>query len=486
MISSVFLLILNIIKGIIKDKKVFNIVNITFIFILSFIFGILCIYSLATDDKLFMGKIPLIIMLYSLIINMSLYLINQRQDILSIFIIIYDFLMVNAFMLFSGKLLTSTLIAGASAILIYILSYLSENKSISLTSLITSYVLGLESTILVLFLDEYIILAPFIALVFMIISILDSLKNENNTVILDAIARFVFMVMIGVSIIIQPQLLGKVKAIHVFLIISFILLIHYIVTSSKNNASKIAYLILFLTSVMIQTFICPFTDNIIYSVLNLELILFLYAYLYIEKKNKVFNYFIYLLFMFALVLGFNEHLFYASIALLLINIIVCVIHSEKIKYAYLILCYIPFIVLINNIPNLSGSYETLSTYIISLFAFVFPFIIFMRKLINAPKQLTEGLATAFMSYVFLSFIFNINIYVALTLGISSILVLIFGYVLNYKSFIYAGYIFTSLTIIIQTVHLWNKLPWWIYILILGIILLVIALVKELNKNKKVD
>ena len=54
--------------------------------------------------------------------------------------------------------------------------------------------------------------------------------------------------------------------------------------------------------------------------------------------------------------------------------------------------------------------------------------------------------------------------------------------LKHKSFNYVGYISLILIIIVQTIDLWSKLPWWIYLLVSGIILVVVAAIKESKKK----
>ena len=86
--------------------------------------------------------------------------------------------------------------------------------------------------------------------------------------------------------------------------------------------------------------------------------------------------------------------------------------------------------------------------------------------------------------MFIPFIFELNIYVALTLGIISALIFILGFIFKQENLIYIGFIFSVLIILIQTFYLWKELPWWVYILVLGIILIVVAFIKEINKNNK--
>ena len=84
--------------------------------------------------------------------------------------------------------------------------------------------------------------------------------------------------------------------------------------------------------------------------------------------------------------------------------------------------------------------------------------------------------------MFLSFLFIVDIYVGVTLGIISVLLIILGLLLKYKSFTYVGYVSLILVIIIQTIYLWSSMPWWVYLLLAGIVLVVLAAIKE-SKRK---
>ena len=101
------------------------------------------------------------------------------------------------------------------------------------------------------------------------------------------------------------------------------------------------------------------------------------------------------------------------------------------------------------------------------------------KLDNTISTIIESVILPIM---FIIFIFNISLQVGLTLGIISVLSIIIGLAFKYKSYSVTGYVTLVLTVIIQTFELWGKMPWWVYLLITGIILVVLAALRESKKK----
>ena len=166
----------------------------------------------------------------------------------------------------------------------------------------------------------------------------------------------------------------------------------------------------------------------------------------------------------------------ALISLVLIIITYLIHDNKRIKYLVSCLLVYPASLLINYI-SVSEVSDILKTFI-----WIYPVHIFIRKIFNLEDKACDILEIIIISLTYLVFIFDINIYVAITLGIISILFIVLGTMLKHKSFNYVGYISLILIIIIQTIDLWSKLPWWIYLLVSGIILVVVAAIKESKKK----
>ena len=120
--------------------------------------------------------------------------------------------------------------------------------------------------------------------------------------------------------------------------------------------------------------------------------------------------------------------------------------------------------------------------ILSLFIYMIPITLLLRKVFNVEEDVSNIIEGVILSLMFVMFIFNINLQVGLTLGIISVLSIIIGLVFKYKSYNITGYVTLVLTVIIQTFELWGKMPWWVYLLITGIILVVLAALRESKKK----
>jgi len=111
-----------------------------------------------------------------------------------------------------------------------------------------------------------------------------------------------------------------------------------------------------------------------------------------------------------------------------------------------------------------------------------PITVLSRKVFKLDNTISTIIESVILPIMFIIFIFNISLQVGLTLGIISVLSIIIGLAFKYKSYSVTGYVTLVLTVIIQTFELWGKMPWWVYLLITGIILVVLAALRESKKK----
>lgn len=249
----------------------------------------------------------------------------------------------------------------------------------------------------------------------------------------------------------------------------------------KNSSKVYLNYLLFLTPVMFFMLeagpyealymICVVSSLVINQVL--------YRLLF-EKRSLLFEVFhsaISLILIISLVstLSFNNILS-AIISIILLIILYLIYETEKMRYVVLSFVIYPLSLLIDYIP-----YQEVSN-ILNLFIWMIPITIFLRKVFNVDKVASVAIESVTLSLMFLLFIFNINVYVGVTLGIISVILIILGILLKYKSFNYVGCVTLIITIIIQTVSLWGSIPWWVYLLISGIALVIVAAVIESRKK----
>jgi hypothetical protein len=71
----------------------------------------------------------------------------------------------------------------------------------------------------------------------------------------------------------------------------------------------------------------------------------------------------------------------------------------------------------------------------------------------------------------------------LILGIVSVLAIIIGMQFKAKIYLFSGIMTLISNILIQTKQLWLSIPWWVYLLIAGLVLIGMASYNEIRKNK---
>ena len=87
--------------------------------------------------------------------------------------------------------------------------------------------------------------------------------------------------------------------------------------------------------------------------------------------------------------------------------------------------------------------------------------------------------------VLLSLIFEVNVVIALYVGIIALAMIIFGFIKKeYKAIFAEGIVFLILNLVIQLWEFWGLLPVWAYLLVGGLTLIGIVTVKELSKSKE--
>ena len=87
--------------------------------------------------------------------------------------------------------------------------------------------------------------------------------------------------------------------------------------------------------------------------------------------------------------------------------------------------------------------------------------------------------------VLLSLIFEVNVVIALYVGIIDLAMIIFGFIKKeYKAIFAEGIVFLILNLVIQLWEFWGLLPVWTYLLVGGLTLIGIVTVKELSKSKE--
>ena len=103
-------------------------------------------------------------------------------------------------------------------------------------------------------------------------------------------------------------------------------------------------------------------------------------------------------------------------------------------------------------------------------------------LFKMPYFIVLGVMLLSVSLTLSSWFNKILLSRSINLSILNKIFIIIGNIFKFKSLSYIGYISLLLNVIIQTSFLWRKVPWWLYLMIVGVILVVYATIKESKKK----
>jgi hypothetical protein len=82
-------------------------------------------------------------------------------------------------------------------------------------------------------------------------------------------------------------------------------------------------------------------------------------------------------------------------------------------------------------------------------------------------------------------IFESGEYIGIYVGIVGVIIIILGYVNNsYKYLFHTGFIITIVNILCQLNNIWGSIPFWLYLLLIGLGLIGFVTYNELKKNKE--
>lgn len=399
-LTSVLLLLINIFKESIFDEtkefKVFNFIAIT---LLTFVYFGFTMYQLFTKETFLLQRFSLIILLTSLSVNM-ITSFGRKNETLNILSLVYETTLVIWFAMFSGSLMSSSFVLIISGIVLYVIYYISNNKYISTTSLIISYLQGLLGIILICFDKTYILVAPISAFVYIILTLISSLKKDG-LMVLNVIFEPIYLMMVAIGILIQPAIINSIKPIDVIMVINTCLIIGMIVATLLKNNFKNGYFILLLVGLFIQI-ACSYA-NVMYSVVALVINAILIMYTLISKDDfyTKTSFWVSLLFILNLMVGLYKYPFICALLIVvsLVTFILIFKDSIKKKYVFISLFCIPLSIVIDNLGIESSISSDIRILILALAS-----LIFTRKVIDSKDEM--GMCILELS-LFTNFSYNI-------------------------------------------------------------------------------
>jgi len=194
-----------------------------------------------------------------------------------------------------------------------------------------------------------------------------------------------------------------------------------------------------------------------------------------------------LMFMLAVIyLTFSKNMFsyneaYLSLIVLL-SFIAIMIFTRKDKLSYLITGYAITLPVFNLIDHIIKDQDFV-TMLTSTLIFYITFIT-CKNVINDIKK-SSLLATGVSIAVLLMIIFNGSALIGLYAAIVSLVLILIGLINDdYRSLFVTGICFTIINILYQLRNLWEVIPLWSYLLLIGLVLIGIVTYKEVKKGSK--
>lgn len=413
-ITSFILILINIFKNkIFNNLKEFNIFNILVSIIFTFAYFYFSFNQLFSNDLL-LEKLYLVFFIISLSLN---FIISRPKDneVLNIFSVLYETMLVIWFVMFSKNLLTSSFAFVISGLISYIVYYISNNNYVKTTSVIVSYIQGFLGIFIICFVKECVIMAPIISFIYIVLTFIGSL-NKDKLKIINIIFEPIYLIMLAIGILIQPFIIKNIKAIDVIMVINACLIIATIVSTIRKNKVKNCYLIILIIGLFIQS-LCSYFSNVMYFVTAfiIYLLLIIYSLMSKDEFSKNLLEALCILSLSSVLIGLNKYTLISSLITTILLIIFAILNkTNNKKYLYLSLVSIPIIMAMSTLGLSRSIRNDLSLIILIPFM-----LIFTRKFlnrINEKEKITLELVFvsvlgAMISNSILVFIYLILLYV---------------------------------------------------------------------------
>lgn len=380
-ITSFILMLINIFKNkMFNNLKEFNIFNILVSIIFTFAYFYFSFYQLFSNNLL-LEKLYLVFFIISLSLN---FIISRPKanEVLNIFSVLYETMLVIWFVMFSKNFLTSSFAFVISGLISYIVYYISNNNYVKTTSVIVSYIQGFLGIFIICFVKECVIMAPIISFIYIVLTFIGSL-NKDKLKIINIIFEPIYLIMLAIGILIQPFIIKNIKAIDVIMVINACLIIATIVSTIRKNKVKNCYLIILIIGLFIQS-LCSYFSSVMYFVTAfiIYLLLIIYSLMSKDEFSKNLLDVLCILSLSSVLIGLNKYTLISSLITTILLIIFSILNkTNNKKYLYLSLVSIPIIMIIS---NLSFNYSIKKD--LSMIILIPSLLILTRKFLNALKE----------------------------------------------------------------------------------------------------
>ncbi len=446
--------------------------------VISYIYIFIILTHITKQDSLLLLLSSILTMF-----NLGLITIQQKENMNNVFtVLIGNLVMIVNCVHFNLSLITMIVLLTLLAILIHLNPYYQE-KSFVLTSDI--FYLFFIPCLLIFgtIIKTYPLDLLFGGSLYLIANVISSIRwyqKDNNSIHQKAqpFAIYVFLCTLFHFIDYSMMELGSLTIYYALSIIY--LLIHFVV--KEKNMKREYYF-----SLLITTIIGVFQNL---YVLDKWLSLFFICvavYLYFsQKENKRLQIFTYILLLYNIYASFVTidllglpRVYHALLVMMVYAIFLILLQDNQKKTITSIALVVPMTTFLNAI-SIDGNVRQ----ILNNMFHIYILLLVIRLLVK--EQTKKDLPTTIgVGILLLEVIFSDSILITLYVGMVGILLILFGYYRKeYKNLFNLGIIVIILNVINALSEYWQQIPFWLYLLFVGLFLVLFVTYKELTKGKE--
>ena len=352
----------------------------------------------------------------------------------------------------------------------------TKNKFLIGTSQIIYHIISM--IIIFIYLDKNSLESMMITGIYLIANIINSLDFNKTKDQVDfryqpfVIFYFIFSVLNYFDEVITPIDFALVPGICaiIYTLINFI---------SKKDKVKNYYSIYIIIATILTYVINLDTANIIAG--SIALLTSAYIHLNVPSTStgaKICSYIFVLLNIQSLCLQILPNTYGSILTLLIYILLILVIKDKKLDVVNYLSIVVPLTILIESIDYQYYIYQTIALNILRLYI-----LFLVLKYIIKSKNVKDIVATIFYSLIISGILFQGDLVYGLYIGILTTIVIFITFNEDeYRKLFYASIIITIINIIVQLWEYWGLIPFWLYLLIVGIGIVVFVTYKELNKS----
>jgi hypothetical protein len=253
---------------------------------------------------------------------------------------------------------------------------------------------------------------------------------------------------------------------------------------SKKEETKKYYFVVLVISV-----ICSFLFNFVYNeivpaIINLLLTIYLF---FTRKKEENGIRTVFYIATLANIYFVTQVLACYEISLIITNIICLSIFALLsllvTKETFKTINYISIVIPLYSLVYTIDMAENLKLLLTNVF-WLYLLFLFMKFIIK-NKNARDWIGTIGISLIVLSVVFQADILIGIYIGVLSILIIFITFnEEHYKKLFYTGIIITIVNIVVQLWEFWTQIPFYLYLLLVGIGIIVFVTYKELHKKEE--